>query len=141
MHTAKTLDLLFFVAFAFLVCHELDAVMQAEWRLLPVLGGLDDERAYAWFVGLHIPLFALLMWWTGSTSPRTRFRAQIALDAFMVVHLGLHLALRSHPDNTFHSTLSELCIYGAGIVGLGHAVLALRANRLRPRAAEPHSGT
>ena len=129
MQNTKLLDLLFFTAFAFLACHELDAVMQAEWRLLPILGGLDDDVAYTWFVLLHVPLFALLMRWTGSTSAKTRFISQLALDAFMVIHLGLHLALRSHPDNTFHSALSELCIYGAGLTGLAHGVLAMRHYR------------
>ena len=139
MHTSKHLDFLFFTAFAFLACHELDAVMQAEWRLLPILAGLDDETAYVWFVSLHVPLFALLMAWSGSTSPRTRFRAQLALDAFMSIHLVLHLVLRSHPNNTFHSPLSEVCIYGAGLIGLIHGVLLLRWNRLRMREAEPHA--
>jgi hypothetical protein len=140
MHDHKYLDLLFFIGFAFLACHELDAVMQSEWRLLPILSQLDDSIAYPWFVLLHVPLFALLLWWTGSTAPGVRFRAQITLDAFMVVHLGLHLALRSHPDNTFHSALSETCIWGAGLVGAAHGVLSLRANRLRAARVGPHSG-
>jgi hypothetical protein len=131
MHDRKHLDFLFFTGFAFLVCHELDAVMQAEWRMLPVLSGLSDDTAYFWFVLLHVPLFALLMACAGSTSPSTRFRAQIGLDAFMLIHLGLHLALRAHPENTFRSALSELCIYGAGLTGLVHGGLLLRANRLR----------
>ncbi len=129
MQNTKLRDLLFFTAFAFLVCHELDAVMQAEWRMLPILNALDDRLAYTWFVLLHVPLFALLMWWTGSTSQRTRLRAQLALDAFVVIHLGLHIALRSHPDNTFHSLLSEVCIYGAGLLGLVHGILAMRGYR------------
>ena len=126
MRDWKHLDLLFFTAFAFLACHELDAVMQAEWRLLPLLNRLDDAQAYFWFVLLHVPLFALLMWSTGSTALRRRFRAQLGLDAFMVIHLGLHLALHAHPENTFHSILSELCIWGAGLAGLAHGLLLMR---------------
>ena len=88
------------------------------------------KRAYFWFVVLHIPLFALLMWWTGNSSPRTRFRAQLAVDAFLAIHLALHVALRSHPDNTFQLLLSELCIYGAGVAGILHGALLLRAGHL-----------
>lgn len=124
--TPSRLDLLFFVGFSLLACHELDAVAQAEWRLLPILAGMADEQAYLWFVGLHIPLFALLMWWVGSTSAPTRRTAQLAVDAFLVVHAGLHFALRHHSDYTFHSSLSELCIFGAAVVGAVHAILTLR---------------
>ena len=129
MRDWKHLDRLFFTGFAFLACHELDAVMQAEWRLLPGLSLLDDDSGYFWFVLLHVPLFAGLMWATGSTVLRRRHRAQLTLDAFMVIHLGLHVVLRSHPDNTFHSALSELCIWGAGVTGLVHGLLLVR--RLR----------
>jgi hypothetical protein len=72
----RHLDLLFFTGLAFLLCHELDAVAQAEWRLLPILSGMNDGDAYAVFVALHIPLFALVLWWTGSTALRTRRRSQ-----------------------------------------------------------------
>ena len=123
----KHLDLLFFVGLSFLFCHELDAVAQSEWRLLPVLGRLSDVDAYPAFVLLHVPLFALVLWWTGSTSPRVRYRAQLGVDAFLVVHAGLHTALRSDELYTFHSTLSELCIYGAAALALVHAPLAVRS--------------
>lgn len=123
---SKYLDLLFFTGFALLACHELDAVAQSEWRLLPFLSQLSDTDAYPIFAVLHVPLFALLLWWTGSTSARVRYRSQLAFDAFLVIHAGLHFALRSHELYTFHSPLSELCIFGAGVVGLVHAPLILR---------------
>lgn len=123
------LDLLFFVGFAFLLCHELDAVAQSEWRLFPILGDMRDPAAYRWFVGLHVPLFALLMWGAGSLSLRVRSWTQLGIDAFMVFHAGIHTALRSHARYSFDSTLSEVCIYGAGAVGLLHAALAFRAKR------------
>ena len=126
----RYLDLLFFTAFAFLLCHELDAVAQAEWRLLPLLSGMADGDAYAAFVVLHIPLLALVLWWTGSTALRTRRRSQLLVDAFLVIHAGLHTALRSHEHYTFHTTLSEVCIYGAAALGLVHATLSF--SRIAP---------
>ena len=133
----RYLDLLFFVGFALLACHELDAVAQAEWRLLPFLSQMADEDAYTVFVFLHVPLFALLMWWTSSTSALVRFRAQLSVDAFMVIHVGLHMLFRLHADYTFHSALSQVCIFGAGAVGLAHALLAMRArNRSVPHQSQ-----
>ena len=125
----RYLDLLFFTGLAFLLCHELDAVAQAEWRLLPYLSGMNDEHAYAAFVALHIPLLALVLWWTASTAPRTRRRSQLLVDAFLVIHAGLHTALRSHEHYTFHTPLSEVCIYGAAALGLIHAALSIRSGR------------
>jgi len=125
----RHLDLLFYTGLAFLLCHELDAVAQAEWRLLPFLSGMNDGDAYAAFVALHIPLFALVLWWTGSTTLRTRRRSQLFVDAFLVIHAGLHTALRSHEAYTFHTTLSEACIYGAAALGLIHTALSIRFAR------------
>ena len=127
----KYLDLLFFLGLSFLLCHELDAVAEAEWRLLPVLSGMDDVDAYPLFVWLHVPLFALVLWWTGSTSAVVRRRSQLAVDAFLVIHAVLHTALHSHEDYTFHSTLSLACIYGAAAVGLLHGLLAWRAGPVK----------
>lgn len=124
---SRYLDLLFFTGLAFLLCHELDAVAQAEWRLLPFLSGMSDGDAYVVFVLLHVPLLASALWWTGSTAPRVRYRSQLVVDAFLVIHAGLHTALRSHEDYTFHTTLSEVCIYAAAALGLIHAALSIRS--------------
>ncbi len=128
--TSKCLDLLFFTGVALLVCHELDAVAQAEWRLLPFLNRLADPSAYRWFVMLHVPLFSLLLWGTASRTPRTRLWTQLGVDAFLVIHAGLHMAFHSNPLYTFHSTLSEVCIFGAGAIGLVHSVFAATRPRL-----------
>jgi hypothetical protein len=125
----RHLDLLFFTGFALLLCHELDAVAQAEWRLLPLLSLMNDTDAYAMFVALHVPLLALVLWWTSSTVLATRRRSQLFVDAFLVIHAALHTALHSHADYTFHTTLSEVCIYGAAVLGLIHAALSIRSAR------------
>lgn len=126
---SKYLDLLFFTGFALLACHELDAVAQAEWRLLPFLNRMTEPDAYRWFVILHVPLFALLLWGTASRTPATRLWTQLGVDAFLVIHAGLHVAFHSNPLYTFHSTLSEVCIFGAGAIGLVHLILAARLSR------------
>jgi len=131
---SRYLDLLFFTGLAFLLCHELDAVAQAEWRLLPFLSEMNDGDAYVVFVLLHVPLLALVLWWTGTTAPRARHRSQLLVDAFLVIHAGLHTALRSHEDYTFHTTLSDVCIYGAAALGLIHAALSIRSAVYSSRA-------
>jgi len=127
-------DLAFWLGFSFLLCHELDAITQHEWRLLPILSGLSDEAAYPWFVLLHAPFFGLLLWATGHRSPVLRRRSQLGIDALLVVHAILHFAMRDHHLAPFDSLTSALCIYGAGLSGLTHAALVLASAR---KAAPP----
>lgn len=124
------IDFLFFVGLALLVCHELDAVAQSEWRLLWVLGNLPEQTARTAFVALHVPLFAVLFWLTGSSARRIRLVSQAAVDAFLVIHAGLHWRLNDHEFYTFHSALSELLIFGGGAVGLAHLVVLLSRRSL-----------
>jgi hypothetical protein len=49
----------FYLGLGLLFTHELDAIVQGEWRLLYVLRSLPDEQAMPLFVALHVPLFAL----------------------------------------------------------------------------------
>lgn len=132
----RALDILFYLGFALLVCHELDAVAQAEWRILPVLENMGEEQAYQVFVVLHIPLFAILMWLTASRSRRIQLTTQLIIDVFMVAHAGLHLLFVSNDQYSFHSTLSETLIFGAGVVGFIHMSLTLAAiQRARSHAS------
>ncbi|MCW9035433.1 MAG: hypothetical protein OQJ97_14535 [Rhodospirillales bacterium] len=122
-------ELVFFTGFALLICHELDAVAQSEWRLLPFLNQLADDLAYVVFVALHIPLFAILIWLVGHQSIHIRLRSQIGVDIFLIVHACLHWILSNHELYTFHSLLSEFLIFGGGAVGLFHMVILKRTRQ------------
>lgn len=129
MPNNRWLELLFCVALALLITHELDAVAQAEWRLLPGLSLAGDKLGYDLFVLLHVPLIALIVWLVMHPLPVARQRAQLALDAFMVVHGCLHWLLSDHSLNTFHSPLSHLLIFGASAAAVCHLALLFRARR------------
>ena len=113
---------LFYLAFAFLMGHELDAMTQQEWRLLPLLNLMDGEAARAAFVAIHVPAIFALLWWNGRGG--AVFHA--AFGGFCAIHAGVHWAFHGHPLYTFHRALSEAMIGGAGIVGAALAVLSLR---------------
>jgi hypothetical protein len=102
---------MFNIALAFLVTHELDAVKQHEWRLLPVLNKLNDRSGFFWFTLLHIPLLLGVFQVYATSSPHSGSR--LLLDAFCIVHVGLHILLRNHPLNTFNNPLSWSLIIGA----------------------------
>ena len=123
-------NLFFLLGLGFICTHELDAVMQHEWRLLYILRSLPEQTAALAFVALHVPLFALLVWLTHHALPRVRERSRLALMVFLVIHVGLHLRLSAHPLYSFDSPLSMSLIFGAGLCGLAY-LLAVFANRSR----------
>ena len=108
----------FYLMLATLFTHELDAMAQSEWRLLYVLRSLPSADGQFWFVLLHVPLFAGLLWLIQQSSPRIRQLTQVSLAAFAVVHAGLHYRLSAEPLYTFTSPLSLAVIYGAALLGL-----------------------
>ena len=122
-------ELLFLVGFGFLATHELDAVTQSEWRLLYVLRALPEPLARDAFVALHVPLFALLLWLCHHPRAALRGFSRIALAAFLVIHVGLHLRLQAHPLYHFHGALSQALIFGAGLCGLLYLLLCWRERR------------
>ena len=134
MTAIRRLELLFWLGTSLLLCHELDAVMQSEWRVLPFTSWMPDGPGYVVFVLMHVPLFALPLWAASSLLPNVRWRTQIGIDAFLLIHCGLHLAFSGHPAYTFDNLLSNGLIFGAGAVGAVHGA---RVWRLRPKG-NPH---
>ena len=110
---------LFLLGYGLLATHELDAVLRAEWRVLPGLSMLDETIARPLFVWLHVPLFALLTGWVGSANAETRRRTRHGISLFLVVHAGLHLLFSGHRHYDFHGSTSSLLIFGGALCGLG----------------------
>ncbi len=128
-------NLLFYLGFATLMAHELDAMTQAEWRLLFILSRLPDTTASAAFVLLHIPLVAGLLWLTTSEAPWVRQGSRLTVATFLVIHAGLHKRLDHHPLYTFDSDLSLGLIYGGGLLGLLYLGAVFVASRQNPAGA------
>ena len=124
MHQMRRI--LFFVGFALLVTHELDAMTHAEWHLLPILSSLEDELARQVFVAAHVPLIALLSWLVSHRSEVVRRRSQLGVDVFLLFHAFIHVLTASHPLYHFDSGLSQFLIFSGGLCGLAHLGLELR---------------
>jgi len=77
---------LFYVVVVGLIAHELDAIHKREWRLLFVLRGMPDDPARRAFVLLHVPLFAVLLWFIAHPDAAVRYGTMLGADAFLVVH-------------------------------------------------------
>ena len=112
-------EILFMLNLAWITTHELDAMHHHEWRVLPITSWMTEEWGYRVFVLAHIPLFVLLI---GGMSSR---EFQLGFDIFLIVHAGLHILFRNHPDYTFDNTLSRLLIYGVVPLAVLHLMLLL----------------
>lgn len=120
---------IFALGLALLVSHELDAIVVAEWRLLPLLNLLPDETAHVVFLALHVPVLAALFWLTAFSSPRSQHWSRLGFDAFLIGHAGVHWLMSGETQDMFASPLSLTLIYGAAAVGAAHLVMVLRAGQ------------
>ncbi len=111
-------NLLFYLGFATIITHELDAMTQSEWKLLFILRSLPEQIAPSAFVILHVPVIAVLMWLTNNKYLAVKNWSRIALSVFLIIHSGLHKLLENSPNYTFYSPLSLGLIYGGGLLGL-----------------------
>ncbi|ULQ47623.1 hypothetical protein JN531_004885 [Flagellatimonas centrodinii] len=121
--------LLFLLGFAFLATHEIDAALNAEWRLLYILRGLPEPVATVGFIWGHVPLFAGLLWGLFLAPAPWPGRVRAVLAAFLVVHAGLHWRLSDHALYAFSGWDSNGLIWGAGLCGLGYLLCLLRDQR------------
>ncbi len=119
-------NLVFYLGLGALLTHELDAMPNHEWRVLPVLRSLPDDVGMVAFVALHVPLFAGIIALIASTDARIRARSRIGVAGFLVLHGVLHAWFMTDPDYEFSSMLSNLLIFGGAVCGAAYLGQRLR---------------
>lgn len=112
----------YYLSLGFLFTHELDAMTNHEWRVLPGLSSLDEATGQMVFVLMHIPLFALIIWLGES---RFKSLGRVIITGFLVIHAGLHLAFSGHEAYEFSTAMSSFLIYGGAAVGAVYLFLRL----------------
>ena len=121
---------IFPLGLAILLTHEMDAMTHTEWRVLPLTSWLPEGVAQVVFVVMHVPLYALLLWFCFHSRPSVRKAWRFGVGAFLIVHLGLHLLFSGHPHYTFSGPLSLSLIWGAAICGALYLLLRRRDDSL-----------
>lgn len=101
-----------------LFTHELDAMSNHEWRVLPLTSWLSDEYGMMVFLLVHIPLFAVLIALVASTNDKIRLRTRYGISIFLVVHGLLHLFFMGNTGYEFTATLSSIMIFGGALLGI-----------------------
>lgn len=113
----KMKNIIFYIGMSTLFTHELDALINHEWRLLPLIGWLSDEYGEIAFIFIHIPLFAILIALVASTNNKTRSLSRLGISIFLVIHGLLHVAFMGNTSYEFTSTLSNILIFGGALFG------------------------
>ena len=119
-------DFVLYLGIACLFTHELDAMPNHEWRIMPVLRTLPDDVGLLVFVVGHVPLFAIVLALVASLKPRTRRVSRIAISALVLAHGLGHWLLQGTPAYEFSSPLSHVLIFGAAACGLAFLLLEWR---------------
>ena len=108
-----------------LFTHEMDAVPNHEWRVLPILRSLPDATGEVAFLVAHVPIFAIVIALVASLNANTRLLTQKFASGFLIVHAALHFAFSGHADYEFSSITSRVLIYGAALCGIAVFTLLL----------------
>ena len=119
---------LFYLGLGTLFAHELDAIANHEWRVMPILQSFSEEAALTTFVLLHIPLFAVLIALVSSRNDRIRRLSRIGVSVFLLAHAGLHMLFSGGADYEFDSLLSMFLIYGGAVFGGLYLIVSRREN-------------
>ena len=128
MNTLKSI--MFYLGVGMLLTHEMDAMPNREWRVLPILRSFSDSVGELTFLLAHVPIFAFLIAFVASLHLRVRNRARNLVCAFLVIHAGLHYAFAGHSNYEFAALRSQALIYGAALFGLVYFVAAYLEPRL-----------
>lgn len=113
----------FYLGVGFLLTHELDAVSNSEWLVLPLVSWLAPEVAKLTFILAHIPIFAVLVALISSSKVTVRNKTKFGVSVFLVVHGLLHAVFIGHANYEFSSWLSNLLIFGGAFFGGAHLFL------------------
>lgn len=118
----------FYLGIALLFTHELDAMPNHEWRVLPGLGMLPDAVGETAFLIAHVPLFAVVIAFIASLNLRARATARGIAGGFLIVHAAAHYLFSGSAAYEFSSLISSVLIYGAAVCGIAYFVLGRLEN-------------
>jgi apolipoprotein N-acyltransferase len=119
-------NLFFYLGLGTLFTHELDAISNHEWRVIPILQSLPELIAMNTFILLHIPIFAVLVALVASTNVQLRERSRLGVSIFLIVHALLHLWFRNDVSYEFASMLSNVLIFGGALFGAFYLAISYK---------------
>ncbi len=105
----------------FVFVHEFDACYRGEWQMFKFLSKLKPGTQYLIFLYAHIPLTLFLFYYMWAVINFNNFVLWIIVNAFLILHLIIHLFAIKWKSNVFkspHSFVFIVCAAVAGIINL-----------------------
>lgn len=127
-------NLFFYLSVGSLFTHELDAMTNHEWRVLPLVRMLPEEIGMPFFVWAHVPLFAAIIALLASPNAKTQQRTRYGVAGFLLIHAVLHILHLNHPAYEFESFLSNSLIFGGAGFAAVYLFLELRSKSALSKA-------
>lgn len=118
--------IVYYLGISFFFTHEMDAVINMEWRLLYHLRTLPDVSSSAYFIALHLPLFFAFFYFGHHRNSKLKNGFRCMAAAFLVIHAALHFRLSDHELYAFSGIASNIYIYVSAIFGLLFLLLTIR---------------
>ena len=116
-------NIIFYLGMGTLFTHELDAMTNHEWRVLPLTSWMPDEYGALTFLLLHIPIFAVLIALVASRNEKIRFRSKIGISVFLIVHALFHILCSGNVNYEFVTITSNILIFGGAALGLVYSIM------------------
>jgi hypothetical protein len=113
----------FYLGMGTMFTHELDAIPNHEWRVLPLISWLPDEYGMIVFLIIHIPLFATLIALAANANDKIRVPGKLGISIFLVIHGILHASFMGHASYEFASALSNIIIFSGALLGIVYLIL------------------
>lgn len=122
-------NLTFYLGFGTLFAHELDSIVNHEWRVIPIIRLLSDQMGMIVFIAAHIPIFAVLVALVSNQKSKIRRIIRIGIGLFLVFHGLLHIVFRNHSAYEFSNLFSNFLIFGGSTLGIIYLVLEWHGSR------------
>ncbi len=115
------LQIILSLELALLFTHEMDAIRHKEWNMFIILKDMHEKKAYQFFMLLHVPLYALVLFLLFSNHQKS---AVFVIDLFLIGHMFVHRGFKNHPANNLGNPLSKILINAAGLLAIIHLILS-----------------
>jgi hypothetical protein len=113
----------FFLGIGLIFTHELDAMVNNEWRVLPLTSWLCDEFGKLVFLVAHIPISSIVAALISSDNVVTRNRSRLFISTLLALHGLLHAAFMMNQSYEFESVISNILIFCGAACGAIYLLL------------------
>lgn len=121
---------LYYLAISALFTHELDAVINREWRLLFHIFEMSEIVSSTLFIFLHFPLFYLFFHFGHHSSIVIRNYFRKLVCYLLVIHGFVHFLLSGHEHYYFEGVLSNFYIFGSALFAVAYLAIKQKTPKL-----------